>query len=59
MDDCESLTLQKLALTLYLYHRGQFDLAYTIYFLEKAENLRIFLAEYPVPCSPTAAQCHT
>ncbi|PIQ83237.1 MAG: hypothetical protein COV75_08495 [Candidatus Omnitrophica bacterium CG11_big_fil_rev_8_21_14_0_20_63_9] len=56
VEDYEDLTLQKLAMTLYLDHRQVFDEAYGFFVLEKTENLHILLGRKPVACTPTASQ---
>ncbi len=56
VEDYEDLTLQKLAMTLYLDHRDVFNEAYDFYVLEKTENLHILLGRNPVACAPTEPQ---
>lgn len=60
-DDCgiehyRELTLQKLAMTLFLENRPVFEEAYEFFMLEKAENLHTLLGREPVPCAPTKAR---
>jgi len=51
----EDLTLEKLAIVLFLDHRDVFDAAYEFHTLEKAENLHTLIGRHPVPCEPTSA----
>jgi len=52
VEDYEDLTLQKLAMILYLDHRDAFDEAYDFFVLEKTENLHTPLGDRPVRCKP-------
>lgn len=56
VEDYEDLTLQKLAMTLYLDHRDAFNEAYDFYVLEKTDNLHILLGRNPVACNPSEPQ---
>ncbi len=56
VEDYEDLTLQKLAMTLYLDHRDAFNEAYDFYVLEKTDNLHILLGKNPVACNPSEPQ---
>jgi len=56
VDDYEDLTLQKLAMTLYLDYQQVFDEAYDFFVLEKTENLHILLGRTPIVCTPTEPQ---
>ncbi len=56
VEDYEDLTLQKLAMTLYLDHRDVFNEAYEFYVLEKTDNLHILLGRSPAACHPSDLQ---
>lgn len=53
VEDYEDLTLQKLAMTLFLDHREVFDEAYGFYVLEKTDNLHTLLGRRPVVFKPS------
>ncbi len=53
VEDYENLSLPKLAMTLHLDHRVQFDLAYEFHSMEKADNLHTLLGAPDVACEPT------
>jgi len=47
------LTPQKLAMTLFIEHRTDFEEVYSHYTIEKTENLDILIGRTPVPCDPS------
>lgn len=48
------LTVQKLAMVLYLDHRTSFDQAYDFYMIEKTDNLHTLLGDDAAECKPAA-----
>lgn len=59
VEDYAELTIQKLAMILYLDHRRAFNQAYDFYCLEKTDNLYTLLGDRAVPCNPTTSQVDT
>lgn len=51
----EDLSLEKLAMTLFLDHRDDFDAVYEFHTIEKTDSLHTLIGDSPVPCSPTPA----
>ena len=56
VEDYADLTVQKLAMVLYLDHRAAFDQAYGFFMLEKTDNLHTLLGYPPVPCNPSPSR---
>jgi hypothetical protein len=56
VEDFGDLTLQKLAMILFLDHRAVFDEAYDFYVLEKTDNLHTLLGRQAVACKPSDAR---
>jgi len=54
IENYKDLTVQKLAMTLFLDHRDEFDQAYRFYMLEKTEKLYNLMGETPTLCHPSA-----
>jgi len=50
----DTLTPQKLAMTLFIEHRQDFEEVYSHYTIEKTERLDILIGRRPVPCEPSA-----
>ncbi len=55
IEDARNLTIQKLAMTLFLNHRQVFDQAYQFFTLEKTDNLYALVGRQPVTCAPSDA----
>lgn len=53
VDDCDNLTPAKLAMTMFLEHRAEFEEVYGYYTIEKTDSLDILIGRHPVPCDAT------